>query len=63
MEDASRYCWDVDLYLVTIYRSRKEGGGVAAILMGEAFLVEKIVKIRQEAGSLISDEEVGVGVK
>lgn len=37
-----------------------EGGGgemiLAAILMGEAFLVKKIVKIRQEAGSLISDE-------
>lgn len=38
----------------------REGRGaemiLAAILMGEAFLVKKIVKIRQEAGSLISDE-------
>lgn len=60
VEDASRYCCDVDLYLVTTYRSRREDGGggviLAAILMGEAFLVKKIVKIRQEAGSLISDE-------
>lgn len=38
---------------------QEKGGGavmLAAILMGEAFLVKKIVKIRQEAGSLISDE-------
>lgn len=61
VEDASRYCCDVDLYLVTTYRSRTEvgdGGVLATILMGEAFLVKKIVKIRQEAGSLISDEGI-----
>lgn len=33
-------------------------GVLATILMGEAFLVKKIVKIRQEAGSLISDEGI-----